>query len=136
MTLATMCWCAWAHPQVAAIASRYVGLMTATGCAFLIAAGLKNLPVVTDYLSSSDVSIRVSEADNNWQPKIEVRPLTTRTLQITVTQQITDNTPLNVQVFPAHYWSEPDFKGLAPAMLMSSTNGVHTQTLNLASSGL
>ena len=84
-----------------------------------------------DYLRSSDVSIRISEVENNWQPKIDVRPLTTRTLQITVTQQITDNSPINVQVFPAHYWSEPGFTGLAPAMAMSSTNGVHTQTLAL-----
>jgi hypothetical protein len=84
-----------------------------------------------DNLTASDISIGLAAVDNNWQPQIEVNPVTSRTMEITVTQAITDNADLNVQIFPAHYWSIPGFSGLSPTATMTSTGNLHTQTLNL-----
>jgi hypothetical protein len=81
------------------------------------------------YLTSSDVSIKVREADNEWQPEIEITPVTSRTMQVTVTQQISDGRPLNVQLFPLHYWSKPGFVRLSPTDVMDSDGDVHTKEL-------
>ncbi len=84
-----------------------------------------------DDLSASDISIGLAAVDNSWQPQIEVNPVTSRTMQITVTQNITDGADLNVQMFPAQYWSVPGFSGLSPTATMTSTGSIHTQTLTL-----
>ena len=80
-------------------------------------------------LTASDVSIKVQEADNEWQPEIEITPVTSRTMEISVTQQISDGRPVNVQLFPLHYWSKPGFVGLSPTAEMVSDGDLHTQTL-------
>ncbi len=82
-------------------------------------------------LRASDISIGVAAVDNSWQPQIEVNPVTSRTMQITVTQDVTDSATLNVQMFPAHYWSVPGFSGLSPTATMHTNGNIHTQTLNL-----
>ena len=84
-----------------------------------------------DNLRPSDISIGLAAVDSSWQPKIEVNPVTSRTMQITVTQDVTDSAALNVQIFPAHYWSVPGFSGLSPTATMHTNENVHTQTLNL-----
>jgi hypothetical protein len=84
-----------------------------------------------DDLSASDISIGLAAVDYSWQPQIEVNPVTSRTMQITVTQNITDGADLNVQMFPAQYWSVPGFSGLSPTATMTSTGSIHTQTLTL-----
>ena len=66
-----------------------------------------------------------------WQPSIQVHPVTSRTMQITVTQQITDGSPLNVQIFPAHYWSKPGESGLSPTATLTTTGDSHVGTLEL-----
>jgi hypothetical protein len=80
-------------------------------------------------LTTSDVSIKVREADNEWQPQIEITPVTSRTMQISVTQEISDGRPVHVQLFPLHYWSKPDFVGLSPTAVMASEGDLHTQEL-------
>ncbi len=80
-------------------------------------------------LTSADVSIRVQEADNAWQPQIDIHPVTSRTMQISVTQRISDEKPINVQLFPLHYWSKPGFVGLAPTAAMTADGDLHTQQL-------
>jgi hypothetical protein len=84
-----------------------------------------------DDLRASDISIGMAAADNSWQPQIDINPVTSRTMQITVTQEITDSADLNVQIFPAHYWSIPGFSGLSPSATMHTSGNFHTQTLNL-----
>ena len=84
-----------------------------------------------DDLASNDVSIALSPTSAAWQPAIQVHPVTSRTMQITVTQQITDGSPLNVQIFPAHYWSKPGESGLAPAAALTTTGDSHVGTLEL-----
>jgi|LakMenEpi03Aug12_release.lakeMendotaPanAssembly.Ray.scaffolds.fasta_scaffold05296_10 hypothetical protein len=78
-------------------------------------------------LNAADASIPITVLDPaqigaRWAPAIEVRALTTRTLVITVTQPLTPNPPLNVQIFPAHYPSAP---GLAPVAALTLTQGVY-----------
>ncbi len=85
-----------------------------------------------DDLSATDVSIRVGEADNEWHPEISINPVTSRTMQISVTQAISPETAIHVQLFPAHYWSKPEETGLAPTAVMTSYGDLHTQTLHLA----
>jgi hypothetical protein len=80
-------------------------------------------------LTSADVSIKVQEADNEWQPQIQITPVTSRTMQVSVTQSISDGRPLNVQLFPLHYWSKPDFVGLSPTAVMDSDGDLHTKEL-------
>ncbi len=80
-------------------------------------------------LSSADVSIAVTEADNAWSPQIAITPVTSRTMQISVTQRIDDGKPVNVQLFPMHYWSKKDYVGLSPTAVMTSDGDLHTQTL-------
>ncbi|MDX1416632.1 MAG: FG-GAP-like repeat-containing protein, partial [Candidatus Promineifilaceae bacterium] len=84
-----------------------------------------------DNLQANDISISVAAVDSDWQPQIEVNPVTSRTMQITVTQEITDGASLNVQMFPVHYWSVPGFSGLSPTATMLSDDNIHTQTLDL-----
>ncbi len=84
-------------------------------------------------LDSADVAINIAQIDNNWQPKIEVNPVTSRTMEITVSQAISEGTNIHVQMFPNHYWSAPGYSGLSPSAVMSTTaiTNNHTQTLNL-----
>ncbi len=82
-------------------------------------------------LQSSSVAIRVAPLDEGWRPQITVHPVTSRTMQITVTQSLAAGEPINVQLFPAHYWSIPGFSGLSPTATLTSTGDIHTQTVTL-----
>ncbi len=84
-----------------------------------------------DNLRNSDVSVNLSAVNSHWQPQIEVHPVTSRTMQVTVTQAVTDSSSLNVQIYPAQYWSTPGFSGLSPTATMNTSGDVHTQTLTL-----
>lgn len=64
-------------------------------------------------LSAENVSIPVliiePDAEGDiWSPQIEVTPITTRTLAISVTQPLSPVLPLSVQVYPAHYPTTKD----------------------------
>jgi hypothetical protein len=52
-------------------------------------------------------------------------------MQITVTQVLEPYEQINVQLFPAHYWSVPDFTGLSPTATITSTGDLHTQTVTM-----
>ncbi len=82
-------------------------------------------------LSANDVSISLSRTSSDWKPKIQVNPVTSRTMQVTVTQQIADGSPLNVQIFPAHYWSKPGERGLSPTATLTTSAAQHVGTLEL-----
>ncbi|MFN2137334.1 MAG: hypothetical protein ACK2UK_15345, partial [Candidatus Promineifilaceae bacterium] len=82
-------------------------------------------------LTSADVSLPVGPADGSWQPQISINPVTSRTMQISVTQAISPDVPIHVQLFPLHYWSKPGFVGLSPTSVMSTAGDLHTQQLTL-----
>jgi hypothetical protein len=82
-------------------------------------------------LQPANVAVRVAPLDEAWRPQIAVQPVTSRTMQITVTQQLETNEQINVQLFPAHYWSVPNFTGLSPTATMTSTGDIHTQTVTM-----
>ena len=84
-----------------------------------------------DDLQAADVSIHATIMDSAWQPQIEVHPVTSRTLEITVTQPLSPGVALNAQAFPLHYWSVPGFAGLSPTATLQTAGNSHTGTLTM-----
>jgi hypothetical protein len=80
-------------------------------------------------LSADDVAFNVRPVSGpTWQPEINARPETTRTIHISVTQELAPGEQLNVQVYPGHYRS---VTSLSPVAVMSRTGNIHTQNIVL-----
>ncbi len=83
-------------------------------------------------LTATTVSITMTEMVAGWEPRIEAAAVTSRTLAISVTQPVSSGEQLNVQVFPLHYWSVPNFANLSPTATMTVSDDLHTATLTMS----
>ena len=86
-----------------------------------------------DQLSAANVSIPVhalqpQTGEARWLPVIDVHALTTRTLLVTVTQELAADASLQVQLFPAHYPSAP---GIAVTRPLTLTGEGYVGQVNL-----
>ena len=84
-----------------------------------------------DDVRPGDVSLRVAPLDEAWRPVIAAQSVTSRTVQITVTQALEPGEQAYVQLFPLHYWSIPNFAGLSPTATLQTDGDVHTATLTM-----
>ena len=81
--------------------------------------------------ASGSIPVRAldpGQSGARWAPAIAIQAITTRTLVVTVTQALSTNHALKVQVFPAHYASAP---GLAPVAELTMTKGVYVGQIQL-----
>ena len=84
-----------------------------------------------DNVQPGDVSLRVAPLAAAWQPEIAAQSVTSRTVQITVTQALAPGEQAHVQLFPRHYWSVPNFAGLSPTATLQADGNEHTATLTM-----
>ncbi|MEM7334868.1 MAG: VCBS repeat-containing protein [Chloroflexota bacterium] len=84
-----------------------------------------------DELSSTTQRVELKNIPG-WAPDIQVFPVTSRTLAITVTQQLTPSqsalTSLNVQVFPSQLYTDSDYVEAPTATLSLPTVGQNAVT--------
>ena len=83
-------------------------------------------------LQVGDVSIHMEGMDPAWQPQIEVTSVTSRTVQITVTQPLSPGEVLQAQIFPLHYGAAPGLAGRSPTAALQTVGVAHTATLTMS----
>ena len=83
-------------------------------------------------LQVGDVSIHMEGMDPDWQPQIEVTSVTSRTVQITVTQPLSPGEVLQAQIFPLHYGAAPGLAGRSPTAALQTVGVAHTATLTMS----
>ncbi|MCB8954432.1 MAG: VCBS repeat-containing protein [Ardenticatenales bacterium] len=79
-------------------------------------------------ITADTVAIRAAARAADWQPQILVRPVTSRTIALTVTQPITDGERPRAQLFPMHYGAIP---GNAVSDWLVGAGEVYTQNLTM-----
>ena len=80
-------------------------------------------PITTETASLEMVPL---EADDRWNPLISADAISPYAVTLTVTQPVSDNTALNVQLFPLHYGS---LSGNAPTATVESGQAVTLETV-------
>jgi len=85
-----------------------------------------------DDLQLGDVSIRLQTMPPAWQPQIEAGSVTSRTVQITVTQPLAPGEVLQAQLFPLHYGAAPGLAGRSPTVALPAAGLDHTATLTMS----